>query len=396
MDGPADTQLDGRLQRRRTKRKSLCIFVILAVVLFFLGLGLYFLLDKSSKSDPSPTPQPPARSSSSSVSHRPSKTTSSDHSGPSPPITSSIPVPTGIPSDIPKVPEDPPKDGTSCGPGCIVSSYMWGIDDDINAFRLIATGALTSGNVLVQRSGKPGPGSVSLVLELKGVEKKDIEFYIGSDDGMTVYLSTPSTLSIWSTINAKIVIELPEVDEKVFQIFQCIMKHTKIVLSDVNGSFIIPKLDIASANAKIELSPLFITTDSQLIQTSNDDIIGSTKALTGKTQIITTNGDIRLQGSGEYLDLEGRNSNIEGAFNCSTKCLFKTSNGRVAIAQIDTPNMLIDNQNGLVDIRGASSVVKIVASTSNAAVRLQAVSVKNDPTILLIGRNGLIDCLMVC
>ncbi|KAJ2959575.1 hypothetical protein NQZ79_g4978 [Umbelopsis isabellina] len=392
---PSDTQDDGRMLRRHTKRKSLCVFLIITFILIFFGFALYFLLDNTSKTDPSPTPQPPARSSSSSVSHPPSKTTSKGHSGPSSPMTTStIPVPTGIPSDIPKIPGDPPKDGTSCGPGCTISSYTWPIDDDITAFRLIATGALTSGNVLVQRSANSGPGYVSLVFELKGVEKKDIEFFVGNDDGMTVYLSTPSSLSIWSSLNVRVVIALPEIDEKVFQIFQCIMKQAKIVLSDVNGSFTIPKLDIIGANGKIEISPLFITTDSQLIQTTNDDIIGSTKALAGKSQVVTTNGDIRLNGIGAYLDIEGRNTNIEGAFNCSTKCLFKTSNGRVAIAQIDTPNIVIDNQNGALDIRRASSVVNIVASTSNAAVRFEAVSFKKDPTILLVGRNGLIDCIM--
>ncbi|KAM3578614.1 hypothetical protein VKS41_008998 [Umbelopsis sp. WA50703] len=393
--GPVETQDQSRMQRRNTVKKSLCFFVAIAIALVFLGLGLYYLLNDTNKQDPPLIPQPPANTSSSSASHTPSKTTSKSPSGPSSPTPpSTTPIPTGIPSDIPNFPGDPPNDGSSCGPGCIISSYNWAIDDHINAFRLLATGALTSGNVLVMRSPNSGPGSISLVLELKGVDKKDISFYVVTDDGMTVYLSTPSNLSIWSSIRVKVVIQLPDLDESVFQIFQCLINRSKIVLSDVNGSFRIPKLDVRGTNARVEVSPLFITTDTQLIQTSNGDIIGSLKSSAGKSMVQTTNGNIRLQGTGQIYDIETTNGNIDGAYNCSNKCLFKTTNGKVSLSQIDTPNMVIDNRNGAIDIQDATSVANLVASTSNEAIRLRAVSLGNDPTILLIGTNGLIDCYL--
>lgn len=345
--------------------------------------------------NPPPSEKPPS----------PSKSSSKPLPLPVPPPESSTKtptVPTKLP-DIPGSPDDPdkfPPDGSTCGSGCVISVYQWPLDISIRSFRLLTEGALTSGNLTVKRSKNPSKGSLSLFFQLTNLEKKDVIILFSPFDdsgGASIIISTPQEISIWSSLKARIIVELPAINENDFVDFTSITKNTKVTIGDVgaSGSFYIPKLDVVTSNADIAVSPLFVTSASQQLKTSNGHITGKIRSTAGKMQLTSTNGDIRLDASGDSIIIDTSNGDVSGEYSCLTKCNFKTSSGKMLIQRMQAETLLLDNRNGAIDVQSITGVQNVVATTRNAHMILQIDNTTSAPLILLSNSNSRIECTMV-
>jgi DUF4097 and DUF4098 domain-containing protein YvlB len=239
-----------------------------------------------------------------------------------------------------------------------------------------------------------------LFFQLTNLEKKDVIILFSPFDdsgGASIIISTPQEISIWSSLKARIIVELPAINENDFVDFTSITKNTKVTIGDVgaSGSFYIPKLDVVTSNADIAVSPLFVTSASQQLKTSNGHITGKIRSTAGKMQLTSTNGDIRLDASGDSIIIDTSNGDVSGEYSCLTKCNFKTSSGKMLIQRMQAETLLLDNRNGAIDVQSITGVQNVVATTRNAHMILQIDNTTSAPLILLSNSNSRIECTMV-
>jgi hypothetical protein len=374
----------------------------MSVALLAIGIVIWILfISLSSRQDPpsSETPPPP-----------PAKSSSSSGIPPSDPSEPSGPTqPTNVPTHSPKQPDtpgspnnpnDPPPDGSSCGYNCVYATYNWPLFNNIRAARLWMTGAVTSGNMLVKRSQSPTAGSITAVFMLTNVEKSDVStVFMPYDEvgGTSLFISNPRSIPIFSSIRTQIVVELPSFENDIFQEFSSAAKNTDVTISNTNSSetYNITKLDILTSNAQIRMTPLFTTSTTQQLQTSNGDISGTIRSTGGKVKLISTNANIDVDGHGDQIVIDTRNGDVSGQYRCTKTCNFKTSSGKFDISKLKAETLVVENGNGEIDLRGITDVHTVVVHSSNDKMKLEIQSTTGAPSIVLSNSNSNIDLKMV-
>ncbi|KAI9283894.1 hypothetical protein BC943DRAFT_381748 [Umbelopsis sp. AD052] len=390
--------LNGFTRRRKPVLRILCHLVL---VCFIVGFVLLLTITWKHEEGSNDGPGLPDRSSP--IPSIPSRTTSIPPSIPPSNPPSDPPGDTPKPPSDPKQPEDPNMpghlpDGSSCGAGCIVSSYRWPIDDNMRSFGYIQSGQLTMGRAYIKRSRSAGPGNFYVSLGLTGIKMSDITLVFSpsrSNRGASVIFSTPKVISPFSRIEANITVELPLDTIHSLQEFMFLAQNTDITFEEIDESntFEISKLQVATTNADLMLSPFFTTAASSEIKTRNGDIFGIVRSK-GKVEVSNANGDIDLDMVGDTGIIYTTNGDVTGEYVCSAKCDFQTSSGDLKLRRIQTKSLLLDNKNGKIDVRNISSAFNVVVSGRNDPMKLQVQSVIPGALIVLSNKNAAVDLTM--